>query len=121
MKFKTYNIKVVTIDRDDLEESNVPCGDCHACCIELSPILTENEFKIGKYIYTLLNSGNNNLPVISVPRNEKGCIYFDGEKCTIYNDRPLACRQFDCRKGHYIKLRDLVLNKFGVDIAESEL
>lgn len=116
MIFKTYNIQAVCTYRDYIEESNVPCGSCNQCCISLSPNLTPEEFESGKYVYTLLTSGNPGVPIIGVPKTEKGCFYFNGEQCTIYNDRPIACRQFDCRAGHAgtEEFQKIALEKFGV-------
>jgi Fe-S-cluster containining protein len=102
MIYKTYEIKVATLERD-LPESDVPCQsiNCTQCCEKLSPFLTETEFKSGKYIYTLINGGDADKPFICIPRTEFGCIYLDQNKqCTIYEIRPLACRQFDCRLNH---------------------
>ncbi len=112
MKFKVFTIQAVAIERED-PEVNVPCGACSKCCTDLSPILTPEEFMTGKYIYTLITSPIDNKPTIAIPRNENGCIYYINKKCSIYNDRPLACRQFDCRKGHYPKFKELALEKFG--------
>jgi Fe-S-cluster containining protein len=109
MKFVTHDIKAITIERD-IEESDVPCTKigCTLCCEILSPYLTEREMKSGKYIFTFMeNPANPNVPVIAIPRIETGCIYFGADKrCKIYNDRPLACRQFDCRKGHHPKIEN---------------
>ena len=103
MKFKTIPIKVIIMEHD-LPESNVPCESvkCTECCEKLSPFLTEEEFKSGRYIYTLLQSGDPEKPVIAIPRTDHGCIYLDrNKKCTIYDIRPKACRQFDCRSNHH--------------------
>ena len=118
MQFKTYNIQAVSIHRDYVPFTEVPCGLCNQCCISLSPNLTPEEFESGKYIYTLLTSPNHNLPQIAIPRTEKGCIYFTGSECSIYNDRPIACRQFDCRQNHYPKFKELVKEKFNIDLPE---
>lgn len=107
MKLKTHHVKAITIERD-IEVSDVPCQkiDCTLCCEMLSPYLTEAEMKSGKYIFTFMNNDADPFtPVIAVPRVETGCIYFGADrKCKIYEDRPLACRQFDCRKGHHPKI-----------------
>lgn len=108
--YKTHRFAAATIERA-LPEADVPCStiNCTLCCELLSPYLTEQEFKSGKYIYTFLDGGDPNKPVIAVPKTERGCIYLSPEKkCTIYNDRPLACRQFDCREGHHPK----IMNQF---------
>jgi Fe-S-cluster containining protein len=48
-------------------------------------------------------------PAIAIPRTERGCIYLDHNKrCTIYDIRPKACRQFDCRLNH----SPVITNKF---------
>ncbi len=107
--YKTYEFKAATIERD-LPESDVPCQtiNCTLCCELLSPYLTESEFKSGKYVYTFLNSDDPTKPVIAVPKSKNGCFYLGEDKrCTIYNDRPLACRQFDCRQGHHPKINDM--------------
>lgn len=114
MRYKRFTIEVVSIENDE-EESDVPCGDCIQCCVGLSPYLTPEEMMSGKYIYSLTNTGTD-IPVISIPRTERGCVYLLDNKCTIYNDRPKACRQFDCRKGHYYPFKDLVKEKFDIDL-----
>lgn len=103
MKYKTYEIKAVCIERD-IPESDVPCKsvNCVECCVRLSPYLTPEEFESGKYIYTFVHSGDPGKPAVVIPRTERGCIYLDENKqCTIYDIRPVACRQFDCRLNHH--------------------
>lgn len=118
MIFKHYELKAIAIEQN-LPEADVPCGDCLQCCISLTPYLTPSEFESGKYLYTFLNSpGNNPVPSIAIPRTKDGCIYLKDKKCSIYEDRPLACRQFDCRENHYPKFRDLVKEKFNIDLVE---
>ena len=107
MKFKTYNIQAIAITNNHLPEIDVPCGDCKQCCILLSPNLTQEEFESGKYIYTFLNSPNG-IPTISIPKTDKGCLYFIDNNCSIYNDRPIACKQFDCREDHYPPLKGCI-------------
>lgn len=106
---KTHTFKATTIERE-LPESDVPCQtiSCTKCCEKLSPYLTETEFKSGKYVYTFLTSGDPEKPVIAVPKTSRGCFYLSEDKlCTIYEDRPLACRQFDCRLGHHPKIPNM--------------
>lgn len=119
MIYKHYKISPVAIERD-LPDSDVPCGDCVQCCTHLTPYLTPEEFESGQYIYTFLTSPDNSTPTIAIPRTEDGCIYLKNNKCTIYHKRPKACRQFDCRMGHYLPFRDLVMEKFDIDISEVE-
>lgn len=113
MIYKHYTIHPVSIQRDE-SISDVPCGECNQCCITLTPYLTPEEFESGQYIWTLL-TGPENTPCIAIPRTDRGCIYYNNG-CTIYDKRPLACRQFDCRSGHYPPFADLVKEKFGLEI-----
>lgn len=109
MKYKTFYVKAIAIEHD-LPESDVPCQSvsCTECCEKLSPYLTEDEVNSGQYVYTLVNIGGPE-PAFSIPRIESGCVYLNHEKkCTIYDKRPLSCRQFDCRKDHHPKIQ----NKF---------
>lgn len=117
MIYKHYAINPVSIERD-LPIADVPCGDCAQCCVSLTPYLTPSEFESGQYIWSLLN-GPDGTPCIAIPRMESGCIYYVNKACSIYDIRPLACRQFDCRKNHYSPFKDLVMEKFGIDITEN--
>jgi len=111
MIYKHYTLNPISIERD-IEESNVPCGECRQCCIDLSPYLTPAEFESGKYIWTLI-AGPDNTPCIAIPKLESGCVYFINNNCSIYDIRPLACRQFDCRKGHHPKFDAIAKRNFG--------
>lgn len=117
MIYKHYALNPVAIERD-IPESNVPCGDCIECCVGLTPYLTPSEFESGEYIYTFL-SGPENKPCIAIPRTQEGCIYLKDKKCTIYEKRPLACRQFDCRLGHHPNFKEIAITKFN-EYQESE-
>jgi len=102
MKFKTIEIRALLIERD-IPESDVPCQSisCTQCCEKLSPYLTEDEFRSGQYIYTFIRTPDPAKPAVAIPKISSGCIYFDSNKtCSIYDRRPLACRQFDCRQEH---------------------
>jgi FkbM family methyltransferase len=98
MEIKTFQFKGITI-KNDLPISDVPCGSCVDCCSKLTPHLTDEEFKSGKYAYTFMESPLSEDPVITIPKGiHGGCMYLVNNKCSIYNDRPISCRQFDCRK-----------------------
>lgn len=82
-----------TIIRSPIE-MRVPCDGCVACCqkdrIYLKPSMGDDPRKyvtqvVGNQI-TLLHKGNGD------------CVYLDRERgCTIWNKRPVVCREFDCR------------------------
>lgn len=95
--------------------SDVPCGSCVACCKLLSPYLTPEEISSGKYPISLINGPNG--PVVALYRNiNGGCSMLKDDKCSIYEDRPFACRQYDCRKGHHPATNKVAKEKFGIDI-----
>jgi Fe-S-cluster containining protein len=97
MKIKPYTFKGIVIETDH-PKSDVPCGTCIDCCSKLAPFLSQAEFESGKYAYTFVNIPNSQYPAIAVPKAmHGGCMYLVNNQCSIYNDRPLACRQFDCR------------------------
>lgn len=88
--------------------SDVPCGSCTLCCT-LTPYLTPEEVASGKYPLSLIEPTMDNIrdnsdvgPIVTIYKNiNGGCGMFIDSKCSIYEYRPLACRQFDCRKGHH--------------------
>ena len=108
---KTYNIQFIAMEQT-LPESIVPCGECNSCC-KLSPLLTPEEFESGLYAYTLMKTEYSDGPVVTVPRNENGCMYLINGKCSIYDTRPKACRVFDCRTSTFEKYQNIALEKFG--------
>jgi Fe-S-cluster containining protein len=95
--------------------SDVPCGTCTFCCQILAPYLTREEISSGIYPLSIGKLKNGD-PVITLFKNSHGgCGMFINGKCSIYEKRPLACRQFDCRKGHHEKTNDIAYAKFGVN------
>jgi Fe-S-cluster containining protein len=97
MIIKTIEFKGIAIAHD-VPESDVPCGSCAVCCEKLSPYLTPEEFASGEYAYTFMRVDGLDVPTITIPKSTQGgCMYYVNNKCSIYNKRPLACRQFDCR------------------------
>lgn len=97
MEMKTFQFKGIAI-KNDFPISDVPCGSCFDCCSKLTPHLTDEEFKSGKYAYTFMQSPISDEPVITIPKGvHGGCMYLVNNKCSIYDNRPISCRQFDCR------------------------
>lgn len=117
MIYKTYKIFPIAIERD-IPEANVACGTCNLCCTHLSPYLTPDEFESGKYVWALLENPGGS-PSIGIPRNKNGCVYYENG-CTIYEDRPKACRQFSCIEGHYPPFKDHVKEKFNIEMKNYE-
>jgi len=113
---RVKSVKLITITSDEPIE-DVPCGECTACCQLLAPHLTPEEISSGKYPLSMVNTPEG--PLITLYRKpEGGCGMFVNGKCSIYEDRPLACRQFDCRKGHHPKTDEIAMEKFGVNANE---
>jgi len=120
-----YNIlpiKLVSITTDEVIE-DVPCDGCTKCCETLAPYLTPEEISSGKYPLSftqpddaLLNFDSEAGPVVTIFRKPSGgCGMFVDGKCSIYDDRPKSCRQFDCRKGHHPKLIEFAKEKFNIN------
>lgn len=79
----------------------VPCGDCTACCtssyfIHISPEEKQTLASIPK----MFQFPAPNLPKghVLLGYDEQGhCPMLKDNKCSIYERRPLTCRQYDCR------------------------
>lgn len=118
----TYHIipvRLATIESDE-PISDVPCGSCTRCCELLAPYLTPQEVSSGKYPLSLTQPSASQLqespgigPIVTIYRTTTGgCGMLIDNRCSIYEDRPLACRQFDCRKGHYPGLLEFAESYF---------
>ena len=56
-------------------------------------------------------------PIVTMFKNKTGgCSMFVDGACSIYEDRPQACRQFDCRKKHHPKTNHVAKEKFGINL-----
>jgi Fe-S-cluster containining protein len=114
MKYHNHIININLISRENLEpESDVPCGTCHFCCEKLTPFLTPEEISSGLYPISLVNQDEKvieNQVFVSMAKNIKtgGCIMLVDGKCSIYNYRPKACKQFDCRKNHHPSIPNMI-------------
>lgn len=123
MRIIKTNVNLTSVSTNE-PVIDVPCGSCAACCKLLSPHLTPEEVSSGKYPISLTMPSIEILaidptvgPVVTMFKNKDGgCAMFIDNKCSIYEDRPLACRQFDCRKGHHPKTNEIAKEKFGVDL-----
>lgn len=120
-KYQVININLTSVGSDEPIE-DVPCGNCTRCCELLSPYLTPKEVGSGLYPLSLVNppaemiKDNPELgPVVTLyQKKDGGCgMLIDGQ-CSIYDYRPLSCRQFDCRKGHHPKLNEHAKSKFNL-------
>lgn len=122
MYIQKININLTSIVSDE-PISDVPCGTCNFCCKVLSPHLTPEEISSGKYPVSLVQPTEEMLqidptigPIVTMFKSKDGgCSMLIDEKCSIYEDRPLACRQYDCRKGHHSKTNRIASEKFNIE------
>lgn len=123
MNIQKINVNLTSITNNE-PISDVPCGTCTLCCQVLSPHLTPAEVSSGKYPISLTMPSAELLtkdpsvgPIVTMFKNQKGgCSMFVDGRCSIYHDRPIACRQFDCRKGHHPKTHHVAREKFGINV-----
>ena len=112
-------INLTSVITDEVIE-DVPCGTCTRCCEMLSPHLTPDEISSGLYPLSLVQPSPEQLlanpdvgPIVTLfKKRDAGCGMFVDGKCSIYNYRPKACRQFDCRKGHHPALNEFAKDYF---------
>jgi hypothetical protein len=83
------------------QSADVPCGECNACCRTAHVIHVRPEERRARAVIPRRFL----LPAPGLPPGNlvlgydgHGCcpLLVDG-RCTIYEDRPLACRTYDCR------------------------
>jgi Fe-S-cluster containining protein len=81
--------------------ADVPCGSCNACCRTFHQIhLRPGESRARKRLPAEYLSPARGLPpgYLLLGYTEDGaCPVLVGGRCTIYEDRPLVCRTYDCR------------------------
>ncbi len=81
--------------------ADVPCGDCNACCrtshfIHVRPEEKRARLRLPRELLFPapgLPAGN----LVLGYDQEGRCPMLVGGRCTVYADRPLACRTYDCR------------------------
>jgi uncharacterized protein len=90
---------IVTLQKD--VPADVPCGSCNACCRTFHQIhLRPGENRARRRLPKEFVFPAPGLPpgYVLLGYTEKGaCPVLIGGRCTIYEDRPLVCRTYDCR------------------------
>jgi Fe-S-cluster containining protein len=85
----------------DAQPSEVPCGDCNACCrssyfIEVKPTDAQARHRIPAALLFDLPGAPAGHQLLGY--DEAGrCPMLETSACSIYADRPLTCRTYDCR------------------------
>jgi Fe-S-cluster containining protein len=81
--------------------SQVPCGDCTGCCISgySVQVRPQDERALARIPAELLvrAPGFARGELTMAPRPDGVCQMLNAGKCTIYEDRPQTCLDYDCR------------------------
>jgi uncharacterized protein len=80
---------------------DVPCGDCVACCtssyfIHVKPGETGTLRRVPAELLVPAPGAPKGHVVMGYDQDGR-CPMLEGGRCTIYEDRPLTCRTYDCR------------------------
>jgi hypothetical protein len=82
-------------------EAAIDCQQCANCCKEATTRLVDRDIeKLAKYLRVRPAQFLNDYTVeseeegIILKRNEKGCVFLDGNSCSIYEARPSTCENF---------------------------
>lgn len=84
-------------------ESEIDCRSCANCCKVAETDVTERDIaRLSRYLglspkafveqYTTASAFEQKEPILR--RRDSGCIFLDGNDCTIYEARPDTCRDF---------------------------
>lgn len=82
-------------------EARVPCDGCTVCCRTPSQWANLEPDEADRYEFTTAFPGDPATyrgSTVALAKHEDGsCVYLVDDKCSIYADRPRACRSYDCR------------------------
>lgn len=84
-------------------ESEIDCRACANCCKVAETDVTERDIaRLARYLgiaprafieqYTTASAFEQKEPILR--RRESGCVFLDGNDCTVYEARPDTCRDF---------------------------
>jgi Fe-S-cluster containining protein len=87
--------------RSGKDSPNVPCGTCTACCrssmfIHIEPLETKTTRRIPASVLFAAPGRPEGHLLMGYDENGR-CPMLAVDKCSIYKDRPQACRSYDCR------------------------
>ena len=111
---QVFDLRVTTIEQFGNECGNEFCDGCEApCCGKLGiPLLTEAEFFSNRYPIKLIDVPElaaKNMVGLAIENGK--CVFLKDNKCIIYDDRPQACKNYNCREDP--KAEDFVKKRFG--------
>lgn len=96
-------IKEITEGNTQIKNNscNGECSKCGECCTHFLPVCQEEIDKIQEYV--ILNNIKPQIQMM-IMQNTLTCPYYNGNKCLIYEVRPLICREFYCYKPASIEM-----------------
>lgn len=81
---------------------NPPCEFCHGTCCkshrECSVELNDNEVPL--FPEAILVDDGLGSKVWGIPNVDGHCIHLKNERCSIYENRPHLCKQYNCLNGY---------------------
>lgn len=79
-------------------QSDVPCGNCDGCCVSSYPVPVRSHEHGALAVIPAehLITTTHGRTMIAPLANGR-CPMLVGTRCSIYADRPLTCRDYDCR------------------------
>lgn len=87
--------------------TDVQCNGCRACCIKQTVILLdEDEAHLEDFQYSEAVYGGDLVIRVLNHRSNGECVHLGPDGCTIYDKRPVICRQYDCRKQFMVTTRN---------------
>ncbi len=82
-------------------ESQIDCTQCANCCKVATTTVTERDIqKLAKFLrvkpsqFVAQYTEQSDDEGVILKRNEHGCIFLDGNECTVYEARPSTCEDF---------------------------
>lgn len=84
--------------------SAVPCNGCRTCCRDqIVPVFEDDAPPPGGFITDPIPGLEGVSALRLLPSGE--CAHLGADGCTIYEHRPMVCREYDCRKQFLIMRR----------------
>jgi len=83
-------------------DADVPCGECSACCttshfVHVRPDETRTLARIPRELQFPAPGMSKGNVVLGYDEQGRCPVLADDGRCSIYEDRPLTCRTYDCR------------------------
>ena len=84
----------------------VPCNGCRTCCRDQAIVLVDEDMpNLAVFDFHLLPGDGPMIRILNL-RPDGNCVHLGESGCTIYEQRPMVCREYDCRKQFSIMSRN---------------